>query len=110
MAAVVRQQPLHSALDECIDSQLEMFGNAELVGKIAKSPAQQATRTADIDRIRGMIFAPMPPGPDMPENPTAPQMQAAQAEAAPAAAAEQALREAAAAVPFIPPPHPDHPG
>ena len=110
MAAVVRQQLLHSALDECIDSQLEMFGNAELVGKIAKSAAQQATRTADIDRIRGMIFAAMPPGPDMPENPTAAQMQAAEAEAARAAAAEQSMREAAAAVHFMRPPEPDNRG
>jgi hypothetical protein len=110
LAAVVRQQLLHSALDECIDSQLEMFGNAELVAKIAKSAEEHAARTADIERIRGMIFAAMPPEPDIPENATPAQMQAAEAEAARAAAAEQAMRQAAAAVHFMRPAEPDNRG
>lgn len=110
LAAVVRQQFLHSALDECIDSQLEMFGNAELVGKIAKSAAEHEARAADIDRIRAMIFAAMPPEPHVPEDATPAQMQAAEAEAARAAAAEQAMRQAAAAVHFMRPAEPDNRG
>ena len=101
LAAVVRQQLLAEALDECIDAQLEMFGSRDLAAKIVKSAEDQAARGDEIERIRSMIFAQPPPEVVIAEDATEAQVMAAQQEQAQHAAAEQAMRDAAAAVKFM---------
>lgn len=105
LAAAARQQMLHMALTECIDSQLEMFKERpDLAAKITRTAEEQSKRGREIDAIMGMIFAAIPLPVTVPDNATPEQMQAAQMQAERNEQAEQAIRAAAAAVKFMPVP------
>jgi hypothetical protein len=100
LAAAVRQQLYHQLLAECIDAQLELFGNPEFAQRIRRTESEQSARSGDIDRIMGMIFADIPPAPAEPAD--AAEAQATQAAAQQAAAQEDARRAAVAITALIP--------